>query len=129
MNKYVTFVDEVTSNASKNHTDYIDSLNRLHSQGLDITRLDTALTGLNSEAGESLDILKKLKFQGKDWSDDVRISLVKELGDVAFYFAEACLALNIDPEEIQQVNVDKLTERYPEKRFSVERSENRIRGQ
>lgn len=125
MNKYVKFVDEVTSNASKNHQDYIRSLNGLRDQGLDIARIDTALTGLNSEAGEALDILKKLKFQEKVWTPEVRDHMLKELSDVAFYFAEACIALQVEPEEIEQINVDKLTARYPEKRFSVERSENR----
>jgi NTP pyrophosphatase (non-canonical NTP hydrolase) len=125
MNKYTKFVDGVTSSASKKHDDYITSLNRLYQQGLDVTRLDTALTGLNSEAGEALDILKKLKFQGKDWTPEVKDKLLKELGDVAFYFAEACIALQTEPEVIQQMNVDKLTERYPEQRFTVERSENR----
>ncbi len=125
MNNYTKFVDGVTSSASKNHDDYITSLNRLYQQGLDVTRLDTALTGLNSEAGEALDILKKLKFQGKDWTPEVKDKLLKELGDVAFYFAEACIALQTEPEVIQQMNVDKLTERYPEQRFTVERSENR----
>lgn len=125
MSEYLKFVDEVTSDASRNFDDYVVSLHRLADQGLDIARLDTALTGLNSEAGEALDILKKLKFQGKDWNDETKAKMVKELGDVAFYFAEVCIALNITTEEIQQVNVDKLTARYPERRFTVERSENR----
>jgi len=125
MSEYLKFVDEVTSDASRNFDDYMVSLQRLADQGLDIARLDTALTGLNSEAGEALDILKKLKFQGKDWNDETKSKMVKELGDVAFYFAEVCIALNITTEEIQQVNVDKLTARYPERRFTVERSENR----
>ena len=125
LNQYSTFVDGVTSDASKDTEQYINSLVRLKMQGCDIARLDTAFTGLCSESGEANDLVKKLKFHGKDWSGEIRQHLIKELGDVAWYWMNACIALGVDPEEVILRNIDKLESRYPGGEFSIERSENR----
>ncbi|MCK5615404.1 nucleoside triphosphate pyrophosphohydrolase family protein, partial [Candidatus Pacearchaeota archaeon] len=90
--------------------------------------LDTAFTGLCSESGEANDLVKKLKFHGKKWSPEIREHLIKELGDVAWYWANACKALDIDPEDVLIQNVKKLEARYPGGKFSIEKSENRKDG-
>jgi len=128
LKKYSEFVDGVTSDASKNTKVLIQSIMRLDEQGCDIARLDTAFTGLCSESGEANDIVKKLKFHGKNYDDEVREHLIKELGDVAWYWAQACMALEIDPEEVLIANVKKLEARYPGGKFSIEKSENRKAG-
>ena len=125
---YREFVDGVTSEASKDNLEQVKSLERLADQGCNIARLDTAFTGLCSEAGEANDLVKKLKFHGKDWSPEIREHLIKELGDVAWYWMNACIALEIDPEEAILRNIEKLESRYPGGKFSTYRSENRKEG-
>lgn len=128
LEQYTKFVDGVTSDASKNTETLIESLIRLKLQGCDIARLDTAFTGLCSESGEANDIVKKLKFHGKEYTPEIREHLIKELGDVAWYFAQACLALDISMEEVMIQNIEKLESRYPGGKFSIEKSENRKVG-
>lgn len=128
LNKYKTFVDGVTSSASKDNQAFIESIKRLDEEGCNIARLDTAFTGLCSESGEANDLVKKLKFHGKRWSPEIREHLIKELGDVAWYWAQACLALDVDPEDVLITNVKKLEARYPGGKFSIEKSENRVAG-
>lgn len=74
-------------------------------------RLLNGLMGLSGESGEALDLLKKHIFQGHELD---RTHLEKELGDVAWYLALSADALGFTLEEILQVNVDKLRERYPQ---------------
>ena len=128
LEQYTKFVDGVTSDASKITDAYLDAIIRLRDQGCDIARLDTAFTGLCSESGEANDIVKKLKFHGKDYTPEIREHLIKELGDVAWYFAQACLALDISIEEVMIQNIEKLESRYPGGKFSIEKSENRKVG-
>lgn len=123
--RYQEFLNGVTSEPSQNNAAYIERLNELDQQGIDIARLDTALTGLNSESGEALDILKKVKFQGKPFNQEVKDQLVSEAGDVLFYWTQLCMALGVDPYAVMQANVDKLSARYPGGVFSVDASENR----
>lgn len=125
LKQHKIFVDGVTSSASKDTEAFIASLRRLAEQGCDIARLDTAFTGLCSESGEANDLVKKLKFHGKDWTPEVQQHLVKELGDVAWYWMNACIALDVDPEDVFIENIKKLEARYPGGKFSIERSENR----
>lgn len=125
LHKYAKFVDGVTSKASKDTDALIESLQRLHEQGCNIARLDTAFTGLCSESGEANDLVKKLKFHGKDYTPEIREHLIKELGDVAWYWTQACIALDVDPEDVLIQNVEKLEARYPGGKFSIEKSENR----
>ena len=128
LDKYKTFVDGVTSDASKDNKAYVESILRLDEAGCNIARLDTAFTGLCSESGEANDLVKKLKFHGKEWSPEIREHLIKELGDISWYWAQACLALDIDPEDVLIANVKKLEARYPGGKFSIEKSENRVTG-
>ena len=83
-----------------------------------VCRLLQGLMGLNGEAGEAIDILKKHLFQGHDLD---REHLAKELGDVAWYLAVSADALGYSLEQILQMNVDKLRARYPGG-FEAERS-------
>jgi NTP pyrophosphatase (non-canonical NTP hydrolase) len=77
---------------------------------------------LNGEAGEAIDIVKKHLFHGHELNKE---ELIKELGDVAWYLAEAAYALDIDLETILKLNIKKLKKRYPEG-FSKENSINRV---
>ena len=83
--------------------------------------LVNSVMGLNGEAGEVIDIVKKYLFHGHELKKE---ELIKELGDVAWYLAEAATALDIDLETILVLNIEKLKKRYPEG-FSVESSVNR----
>lgn len=74
-------------------------------------RILNGLMGLNGEAGECIDILKKHLFQGHDLD---REHMAKELGDVAWYLAVSADAIGYDLETIFQMNIDKLRARYPD---------------
>lgn len=77
--------------------------------------------GLNGEAGECVDIVKKHLFQGHELDYN---HLAEELGDVAWYLAVCCEAIGMRLEDVLQRNIDKLKERYPEG-FDKARSINR----
>lgn len=125
MKKYINFVDTLTSNTSKTHELYLKRLDELKTQGCDITRLDTAISGLMAESGEAMEILKKMKFQGKEWNEDIRYHLKREAGDVIFYWINFCIALGYDPNAVIAENVRKLESRYPGGHFDPFYSENR----
>lgn len=122
---YKRFVDGVTSDTSKDSNLYIARLQELADAGLDVARLDTAADGLSGEAGEIIDLMKKIKFHGKPWNEENRQKLIDEAGDIAWYWMQLCMALEVDPEEVMLRNIEKLQSRYPGGKFSVERSENR----
>lgn len=128
MTNYVNFVDTVTSNPSKQHEEYISRLNELEQNGCYISRLDTAICGLIAESGEAMEILKKMKFQGKEWNEDNRYHLKREAGDIIFYWINLCIALGYSPDEIIAENIKKLESRYPGGKFDVHYSENRVAG-
>lgn len=89
-----------------------------------IQRLEDGLMGLNGEAGEAIDILKKHLFQGHALDDK---HIARELGDVAWYLAVSADALGYDLEEILQMNINKLRVRYPDG-FDSAKSLNRKTG-
>jgi len=123
--KYLLFVDGVTSDSSKNFVDLADRLGELDREGANIERLTTAGVGLAAESGEFLEIVKKMVFQGKPWNDDNREHLIIELGDVMWYVMQACAALDVPIEDVVAGNVEKLKKRYPGGEFDVYKSENR----
>lgn len=125
--KYLEFVDFVTSDASKNYDSFASRLAELNESGADIQRLLTAAVGINAEGGEFMEIVKKMIFQGKPFNEDNREHLIIELGDVLWYVAQACIALNISMDEVFHTNVAKLLKRYPEGVFDVFKSENRAK--
>ena len=121
-------MDGVTSDSSKNFVDLADRLGELDREGANIERLTTAGVGLSAESGEFLEIVKKMVFQGKPWNDDNREHLIIELGDIMWYVANACIALNVEFDDVVRGNVKKLEKRYPGGSFSIEKSEKRKRG-
>ena len=127
-NKYSHFVDAVTSDSSKDFVSLADRLGELDRQGANIERLTTAGVGLAAESGEFLEIVKKMVFQGKPWNNDNREHLIIELGDVMWYVAQACMALDVSFDDVIRGNVRKLEKRYPGGSFSVEKSEVRAAG-
>lgn len=125
---YVEFVSEVTSPESKDFGAFIARLTELHEQGLDIQRLMTGGAGLSSEGGEFNEIVKKMVFQGKEFNEDNRFHMKRELGDIIWYWVQACVALGYKPVDVIAENVDKLEARYPGGKFDVFKSENRADG-
>lgn len=128
LESYATFVETLTSPNSKYFEEYIVALTKLKDSGCDIARLDTAISGLSAESNEAMEILKKMKFQGKEWTEDIRYHLKREAGDVIFYWIMLCQSLDIDPNEVIAENVRKLESRYPGGSFDVHFSENRQDG-
>ena len=126
--KYSQFVDAVTSDESKDFLALSDRLVQLDEKGANIERLLTAGVGINAEAGEFLEIVKKMIFQGKPWDEANREHLIIELGDVIWYAANACMALGISFEDVVARNVTKLEKRYPGGQFDVYYSEHREEG-
>jgi len=88
----------------------------------------TAAFGISAEAGEFTEVIKKIFLQGKPYSEDNVFHLKRELGDICWYIAQACMALDTTFEEVLQMNYEKLSARYPEGTFDVFRSENRVEG-
>ena len=124
--KYAIFVDGVTSHPSKDYQCFTESISSLNAKGANIERLLTAAVGISAEGGEFMEIVKKMVFQGKPWSDHNRKHLVIELGDVMWYVMQACMALNITLDDVIAGNVEKLKKRYPGGEFDVYKSENRL---
>ena len=127
-NKYLNFVDGVTSHPSKDYQCFIESVSALDGKGANIERLLTAAVGISAEGGEFMEIVKKMVFQGKPWNHDNREHLIIELGDVMWYVMQACAALNVTLDEVIEGNVEKLKKRYPGGDFNVHYSENRKEG-
>jgi len=126
--RYETFVDAVTSDASKDFVALADRMVELDRKGANIERLLTAGVGINAEGGEFLEIVKKMVFQGKPWDDHNREHLIIELGDLLWYVAQATQALGVSFEEVIERNITKLEKRYPGGSFDIYYSEHRQEG-
>jgi len=127
LNEYREFVSEVTSQESKNLTHLERKLQELDHK-CNISTLLTASIGLSSEGGEFSEIVKKCVFQGKNLDDDTIFHLKRELGDILWYWVNACSALDLDPQDVLEENVHKLEKRYPGGAFDAWFSENRKQG-
>ena len=125
--KYVRFVNKVTSEESKDGVAFLNRLRDLEEES-DIHRLLTAAVGICAEGGEFMEIVKKVIFQGKPYNEDNIHHLKIELGDVLWYVAQACIALDISLDDLCDMNITKLEKRYPEGHFSEFYSENRKSG-
>ena len=128
INQYMEFVDGTTSQPSKNNQEFIHRILELDKEGVDIARLLTAAIGLSAEGGEFAEIVKKITFQGKVLTGDTKTHLLRELGDVFWYYSQACMALGFDFNQVVAQNMAKLLARYPTGSFEVNRSENRVSG-
>jgi len=126
--KYVEFVNAVTSQPSKDHEAFIYRLQEIEGQGFHSERLLTAAVGMSAEAGEFTEVVKKIIFQGKPVNEENLFHLKRELGDIMWYVAQACVGLDISLDEIMEMNVEKLVARYPGGEFDVHYSENRKEG-
>ena len=129
LTKYADFVLTVASPESKDFTSFVDHIDRLDQDtNVNIPLLMTAAIGLGSEGGELQEIVKKILFQGKPLNEENIFHMKRELGDIAWYWANACNALGLDPNEVLAENVSKLEARYPGGKFDAHYSENRQAG-
>lgn len=142
LNKYTDFVEAVTSKPSHNLTDFMNRIERLdgnyeaygpngeymHGPDVNVPLLLCGAIGLGSETGEFQEIVKKVVFQGKPLSEENVFHMKRELGDIIWYWVNACRALNLDPNDVIAENVNKLKARYPGGEFDAYYSENRKEG-
>lgn len=134
LTKYSEFVQQVTSAESNQLKTMMAKLYDLNTTAgtnsvpLNISLLLTAGIGLSSECGEFNEIVKKIVFQGKPYTEETRFHLKRELGDVIWYWINACRALDLDPNDVISENVSKLKSRYPGGEFDPFYSENRKQG-
>ena len=127
--RYVDFVREVTSNESVHYAALLTRMNNLELEDdCNIPPLITAAFGLTAEAGEFTEVVKKIILQGKPYNEDNIFHMKRELGDICWYLAQACMALDTTFDEVIEMNVDKLKARYPGGEFDVHKSENRKEG-
>jgi NTP pyrophosphatase (non-canonical NTP hydrolase) len=127
LNRYKDFVKEVTSESSNDLETMIARLRELD-KVVNIALLMTGSTGVAAEGGEFAEIVKKCVFQGKPMNEDTIFHMQRELGDIAWYWVNACRAIGVDPNEVIAENVRKLEARYPGGEFDVHYSENRKEG-
>jgi NTP pyrophosphatase (non-canonical NTP hydrolase) len=138
LNKYSEFVEAVTSRDSGDLTSFINRLDYLDGMWddklecarpmINVPLLLTSAIGLGSETGEFQEIVKKLFFQGKPLTEENKFHMKRELGDIMWYWTNACRALNLDPNDVISENVTKLKARYPSGDFDPFYSENRKEG-
>ena len=126
--KYLDFVAGVTSMPSQDSAILQARIDELVANGADIPHLLTAALGLTAESGEFTEVVKKIILQGKPYNEDNVFHMKRELGDICWYLAQACMALDTTFDEIIEMNVDKLKTRYPGGEFDVHKSENRREG-
>ena len=126
--KYLDFVAGVTSMPSQDPAILQARIDELVANGADIPHLLTAALGLAAESGEFTEVVKKIILQGKPYNEDNVFHMKRELGDICWYIAQACMALDTTFDEIIEMNVEKLKARYPGGEFDVHKSENRKTG-
>ena len=129
LNKYQEFVNSVTSKEANHYEAFIKRLEELHKlSSVNLPLLLNSAAGLAAEAGEFSEIPKKVFWQGKPLDEATQFHMKRELGDIMWYWMNACRALNITPEEVIQENIDKLNSRYTDGAFKAEHSETRKKG-
>ena len=127
--KYLDFVHDVTSAESLDYAALLTRMNKLELEDdCNLPQLLTAALGLTAESGEFSEVVKQIILQGKPYNEDNVFHMKRELGDICWYIAQACMALDTTFDEIIEMNVDKLKKRYPGGEFNVHQSENRKEG-
>ena len=126
--KYIEFVYGVTSAPSQDSDVLQERISELVLGGADVSHLLTAALGLAAESGEFTEVVKKILQQGKPYNEENVFHMKRELGDICWYIAQACMALDTTFDEIIEMNVEKLEKRYPGGSFNVHHSENRQEG-
>jgi len=116
LKKYKEFVDGVTSTTSKMPNIFSDRIK--NEKQFNYARLITAGIGLSGEIGEFNEHVKKLCFHEKPMNEEMAEKLKSELGDVMWYWMQACLALDLDPNDVIEGNFSKLKERHPNGNFN-----------
>ena len=129
LNRYKNFVEAVTSAESNYCGQFVSQLQYLKTNSeVNFSLLLTAVIGLSAETGEFAEIPKKILFQGKPLNEESLFHMKRELGDIMWYWVNACRALNLDPNDVIAENVNKLKNRYPGGEFDAYYSENRKAG-
>ena len=126
--KYLDFVHGVTSAPSLDYPVLAARLTELEVNDCNVTQLLTAALGLTAESGEFTEVVKKIFLQGKPYNEENVFHMKRELGDICWYLAQACMALDTTFDEVIEMNVEKLKARYPGGEFDVHKSENRVEG-
>ena len=127
--KYLDFVAGVTSKPSSDLPTLLSRITDLDVEcDADVPRLLTAALGLTAESGEFTEVVKKIILQGKPYTEENKFHMKRELGDICWYLAQACMALDTTFDEVIEMNVEKLESRYPGGSFDVHHSENRVEG-
>ena len=126
--KYLEFVEGVTSAPSLDWPVLAARLSELEVNDANVSQLLTAALGLSAEAGEFTEVVKKIIFQGKPYNEDNVFHMKRELGDICWYLAQAFMALDTNFDEILDMNIEKLSARYPDGAFNEYYSENRKEG-
>ena len=127
-NDYGKFVISTTSDESLHTLALISRLHSLQEQHrIEFSQLLTASIGMQAESGEFSEVIKKIIFQGKPFTEDERFHLMRELGDVLWYWVQGCTALGYTPQQVMEENINKLEKRYPDG-FDILRSEVREEG-
>ena len=110
--KYLDFVHDVTSTESLDYAALLTRMNKLELEDdCNLPQLLTAALGLTAESGEFSEVVKKIILQGKPYNEDNVFHMKRELGDICWYIAQACMALDTTFDEIIEMNVDKLKEK------------------
>ena len=126
--KYIEFVYGVTSAPSQDSDVLQEKISELVLGGADVSHLLTAALGLTAESGEFTEIVKKILLQGKPYNEENIFHMKRELGDICWYIAQACMALEISFDDVIERNVKKLEKRYPGGKFDIQKSEVRAIG-
>ena len=126
--KYLEFVEGVTSAPSLDWPVLAARLSELEVNDANVSQLLTAALGLSAEAGEFTEVVKKIFLQGKPYNEENVFHMKRELGDICWYLAQACMALDTTFDEVIEMNVRNLKARYPGGEFDVYNSENREEG-
>ena len=124
--KYLDFVHDVTSAESLDYAALLTRMNKLELEDdCNLSQLLTAALGLGAESGEFTEVVKKIILQGKPYNEDNVFHMKRELGDIMWYVAQACLALKLSLVDVINGNKEKLSKRFPRHRFDESDDANR----